>query len=113
MHNVQRGREKREERRISRSGIDEATQGDVFGATPAEMQSLDLNHATAAQLAAIEDIEPELAQAVVEHRVHHGHYTSWEELAQLPGMTEEKLLQIQRAARLGGQADASGRLSHH
>jgi hypothetical protein len=102
MHNVHRGREKREERRISRSGPTDEDQGDAFGSTAAELQSLDLNHATAPQLAAIEEI-----------RVHHGHYKSWEELAQLPGMTEQKLLQIQRAARLGGQADASGRLSQH
>jgi DNA uptake protein ComE-like DNA-binding protein len=113
MHNVHRGREKREERRISRNGSSDVDQGDVFGSTAAELQSLDLNHATAPQLAAIEEIEPALAQAIVEHRVHHGHYKSWEELAQLPGMTEQKLLQIQRAARLGGQADASGRLSQH
>ena len=113
MHNVDRNRAKREERRISRSGSGEEEQGAVFGSTAAELQALDLNHATAPQLAVIEDIEPALAQAIVEHRVHHGHYTSWEQLAQLPGMTEQKLLQIQRAARLGGQADASGRLSQH
>lgn len=113
MHNIHRGREKREEHRISRSGVSEEEQGEVFGATAAELQALDLNHATAAQLAVIDEVEPELAQAIVERRVHHGHYTGWEELAQLPGMTEQKLLCIQRAARLGGQADANGRLSQH
>jgi hypothetical protein len=113
MHNVHRGREKREERRISRSGPAEEDQDDTFGATGADAQSVDLNHATAQQLASIEGVEAELANTIVEHRVSHGHYTGWDELAELPGMSDEALHQIQRAARLGGQADANGRLSHH
>lgn len=113
MHNVHRGREKREERRIPRSEPAEEEQDDILGATATDAQSVDLNHATALQLASIEGVEAVLANTIVEHRVSHGHYTGWDELAALPGMSDVALHQIQRAARLGGQADANGKLSHH
>jgi len=113
MQNVHRGREKREQHRISRSGIAEEQQDDAFGLTIADAQSLDLNHATAQQLAAVDGLSAELARAIVEHRVHHGHYESWDDLARVSGMTDEHLIALQRAARIGGKADASGRISQH
>jgi competence protein ComEA len=113
MHNVHRGRENREQRRISRSGLSEEEQTDAAILTGADAQSLDLNHATAAQLASVDGLDLALAQVIVERRVHHGHYVSWDELAELPGMTDEALQALQRTARLGGQADANGTLTHH
>ncbi|HEX6245170.1 MAG TPA: helix-hairpin-helix domain-containing protein [Polyangiales bacterium] len=103
MHNVHRGHNQREEQRIRRSGPSEEEQRD--GATfadAADAQSLDLNHATVPQLEAIDDLGPELARAIVERRVHHGHFTSWEQLNEVEGMNAEKLVALQRAARLAG-----------
>jgi DNA uptake protein ComE-like DNA-binding protein len=103
MHNVHRGHHQREEQRIRRSGPTEEEQRD--GATfadAADAQNLDLNHATVSQLEAIDDLGPELAIAIVERRVHQGHFTSWEQLNEVEGMTSQKLTTLQRAARLAG-----------
>lgn len=113
MHNVNRGRDRREEGRAGRSGPDDEAQGDIFGASGAELQSIDLNHATAAQLMTIDGLEPALATAIVDHRVHNGHFTNWDELARVQGVTDELLIEIQRATRIGGQADATGHLPPH
>ena len=113
MQNVNRGRDRRETQRTKRSGPAEESQTDIFGTSAAEVQTLDLNHATAPQLEAIEDLSAELARAIVEYRVHHGHFTSWDEVAQVSGMTDEQLIAIQRAARIGGHADSVGHLPPH
>lgn len=100
MHNVNRGRERREGQRVSRSGPSEEDQSAFVGTTGTDMQSVDLNHATALQLEAIDELGPELARALVEHRVHHGHFTSWDQVASIAGMDQEKVAALQRAARI-------------
>jgi DNA uptake protein ComE-like DNA-binding protein len=95
------------ERRARRSGPSEESQGDsALGADVLESQNLDLNHATLAQLCAVDGLTDELAEVILERRVKQGHYTSWDELAELPGMDEEKLRALARAARLSGPVSA-------
>jgi len=98
MQNVNRGT--REERRHARSGVSEEGQRDTPGTSGADEQSLDLNHATAVQLAAIDGVGEQLAQALVQHRVHYGHFTSWEQLAEVPGLGQDQVAALRRAARL-------------
>lgn len=98
MQNVNRG--VHNDRRTRHSGPTEEGQGDIVGASGEDVQSLDLNHATLAQLEAIEELSGGLAQSIVEHRVHHGHFTSWDQVAALPGIATPQLSALQRAARL-------------
>lgn len=103
MHNVHRGQSQREGQRMHRSGPSDEEQRDgaTFG-DGADAQALDLNHATIPQLEAIDALEPALARAIVERRVHHGHFTRWEQLSEIEGMTAQKLEELQRVARLAG-----------
>lgn len=101
MHNVHRGSHQREEQRQHRSGPSDEEQRDGAAAADlADAQVLDLNHATIPQLEAVDALGPALARAIVERRVHQGHFTRWEQLSDVEGMTDEKLAALQRVARL-------------
>jgi len=98
MQNVNRGT--RDDRRAKHSGVTEEGQTDIPGVEGEALQSFDLNHATQAQLEAIDALGPELAQALVQHRVHHGHFTSWAQVATVPGLGAPQIAALQRATRL-------------
>jgi len=104
MHNVNKG--KHDERRTPHSGVTEEAQAGDLGTSGADEQSFDLNHATAAQLAAIDELGVQLAEAIIQQRVHHGHFTSWDQLAEVPGMGPPQLVALQRAARLVERSQA-------
>jgi DNA uptake protein ComE-like DNA-binding protein len=90
-----------ETQRVWHSGPTDAEQaGLATEADQAEAQSIDLNHVTEQQLGAVDALGPELRRTIVEHRVHHGHFTSWDQVASLPGMDPQKLTALQRAARI-------------
>jgi DNA uptake protein ComE-like DNA-binding protein len=90
-----------ESQRVWHSGPTDADQAGLgTEADQADAQSLDLNHVTEQQLGAVDALGPELRRTIVEHRVHHGHYTSWDQLEKLPGMDRQKLTALQRAARI-------------
>lgn len=95
-----------------RSGTSEEEQQSIPGVTAAEIQSVDLNRATEAQLADIEDIDAQLAHNIVAYRVHHGHFESWEDVRKVPGIDGSHIQTLQHAARLGGQADSTAELTH-
>ena len=50
-----------------------------------------VNSDTAADLAPVLDVEPEIAAAVVAHRERNGRFTSIDDLANVPGVDAEKL----------------------
>lgn len=113
MHNVNRNHHTQAERgRQWRSGPSEEEQQSIPGVTAAEIQNVDLNRATEAQLADIEDIDAQLAHNIVAYRVHHGHFESWEDVRKVPGIDASHIQALQHAARLGGQADATTELTH-
>jgi DNA uptake protein ComE-like DNA-binding protein len=109
MHNVDRGRDRRTERRITRSGPADEEQSDSMslGADMVDAQIMDLNHATLPELEAIDELGPTLARAIIEQRVRQGHFTSWDQVASIAGMDQAKLAAVQLAARLPGPAAAS------
>jgi competence ComEA-like helix-hairpin-helix protein len=98
MHNANRGT--REERRRPHSGVPEEGQTGDVGTSGSDEQSFDLNHAAATQLAAIDELGTQLAEAIIQHRVHHGHFTSWDQLTAVPGMGPAEVAALRRAARL-------------
>jgi DNA uptake protein ComE-like DNA-binding protein len=90
----------RKESRIHHSG---PTDEEQFAFAPTEqMQVIDLNHATERQLLSIEGVSDELVHAIIEHRTHCGHFRSWDDVTQVPGVSGEALECIRRASRIGG-----------
>lgn len=67
-----------------------------------ETQNIDLNHATEEELCAIEGVDKQLAHAIVEYRIHAGHFLSWDDLSGVPGVSSETVNQIRHSARIGG-----------
>lgn len=110
MHNVNRNHAERG--RQWRSGPDDEDQRSIPGVTAAELQAVDLNRATEAQLAEIDDLDGNLAHNIVAYRVHHGHFESWEDLRKVPGIEQRHVASLQHAARIGGPGDATDVPTH-
>jgi len=90
-----------ESTRVRHSGPTEEEQHDELGDFSAEdAQALDLNHATVEQLAAVDEIGLEMAETIVQQRVHQGHFLRWEDLHKVPGLSMSQLQALQRAARI-------------
>lgn len=62
-------------------------------------QDIDLNHAPIAQLAPL--IGEKCARALVDYRVHHGHFRSWDDVRAVSNMDEEAFVELKRTARIG------------
>jgi DNA uptake protein ComE-like DNA-binding protein len=103
MQNADRNRQDAlESSRQWHSGPTEEGQTPPRGDGSADTQSIDLNHATWQQLLDVEGFDERAARALVEHRVHHGHFRTWEDLGAVDGMTPERVRGLQHAARIGG-----------
>jgi DNA uptake protein ComE-like DNA-binding protein len=57
---------------------------------------LDLNLATLSDLIQFLDIEPSMAEKVLEHRYSRGHFESYQDLKELEAMTDELLDKFQK-----------------
>jgi len=69
------------------------------------VRNIDLNRATADEIsdAGIAQMDPELAEALVEYRDEHGPFESWDEVASVPGFNEQLVAILQEeGAQLGG-----------
>ncbi|NMO22891.1 helix-hairpin-helix domain-containing protein [Pyxidicoccus fallax] len=94
--------------RIGPEGI--ATCGE--GLPPAGAQALalgrrlDLNTATAEELALLPGVGPSLARRLVEVREDSGGFTSWDDVDAVPGVGSAKLQTLQAATVLGASPDA-------
>ncbi|WP_438025884.1 helix-hairpin-helix domain-containing protein [Sorangium sp. So ce233] len=65
---------------------------------------IDLNNATAEELAAIEGIDGERARLIVEHRSERGAFRSWQDVLSVPGIDSVLLGKLQE----GSSLDAGG-----
>jgi competence ComEA-like helix-hairpin-helix protein len=85
-------------------------------ATPEEMERvmrylarswtrIDLNAATAEQIAAVLGIQENLAKAVVKYRTEHGHFTAIGELKKVPGFEKIKLEEYKDKLVVSGQGE--------
>jgi competence protein ComEA len=103
MHNVNRNRANSQEqhRRRNRSGVEMAAWPGSEGDGLASIQSIDLNHATFEQLTEIDGITERDARAIIERRKLHGHFLSWDDVRQVPGLEADCLTELQHAARIG------------
>ena len=61
---------------------------------------LDLNRATAEDLAQLPGVGPQLAKALVEERTRRGAYRSWDEVDAVPGVGPAKLLTLKATAEI-------------
>ena len=103
MQNADRNRQNAlEQSRHWHSGPTEEGQTPPRGDASADTQSIDLNHATWQQLLDVEGFDEPSARALVDYRVHHGHFRTWDDLAAIDGMTPERVRGLQHAARIGG-----------
>ncbi|MGA9520949.1 MAG: helix-hairpin-helix domain-containing protein [Myxococcaceae bacterium] len=67
---------------------------------------LDLNRATAEELALVPGVGPSLARELVRERERLGRFSSWEEVDQVRGVGVARLEALQGAAELTGSSDA-------
>ncbi len=66
------------------------------------VQHIDLNRASAEEIAQASNIDTGRAAMLVEHRDEHGPFESWDEVATVPGFNEQVISSLQEAgARLG------------
>ncbi|WP_437505920.1 helix-hairpin-helix domain-containing protein [Sorangium sp. So ce1099] len=65
---------------------------------------IDLNEATAEELAAIEGIDGERARLIIEHRSERGTFRSWEDVLSVPGIDGVMLGKLQKGSSLGAAA---------
>jgi DNA uptake protein ComE-like DNA-binding protein len=63
-----------------------------YAAPNANVPPLDINMATLDELCRIPSIDIEIAQALMKFRPFH----TWSEIAQIPGISDERVLQMQR-----------------
>ncbi|WP_328321389.1 ComEA family DNA-binding protein [Kribbella sp. NBC_00382] len=61
---------------------------------------LDLNTATLAQLDALPGVGPVLAQRILDWRTEHGHFTTTDELQEVPGVGPKKLESLKPHVRV-------------
>jgi DNA uptake protein ComE-like DNA-binding protein len=88
--------------RRRRSGPTEEDQTSLPGVSSGDVQGLDLNHVTEQVLReAVDDLDGALVHALICHRVHHGHFTNWDDVAQVPGIDGQALASLHRVARIG------------
>jgi DNA uptake protein ComE-like DNA-binding protein len=66
------------------------------------LAQLDLNHATAPQLAAAADLEAETAASIVRHRTLHGHFWSWTDLQRALALDSAAMHRLRQVARIAG-----------
>ncbi|MEW6431879.1 MAG: helix-hairpin-helix domain-containing protein [Myxococcota bacterium] len=64
-------------------------------------QPLDLNAASAADLALLPGVGPELARALVEERQRLGGFSTWEQVDAVPGVGPARLATLRGACALG------------
>ncbi len=76
------------------------------GATLTLGGKLDLNRATAQELSLVPGVGPSLARELVEARTRLGRFSSWEEVDQVRGVGDARLLALQGAAELTDSSDA-------
>ncbi|WP_437927054.1 helix-hairpin-helix domain-containing protein [Sorangium sp. So ce291] len=69
---------------------------------------IDLNKATAEELAAIEGVDGERARLIIEHRSRRGTFRSWEDVLSVPGIDSVLLGKLQKGSSLGASAAATG-----
>ena len=66
---------------------------------------IDLNAATAAQIAVVLGIKEDLAKAVVKYRTEHGHFTAIGELKKVPGFEKIKPEEYKDKLVVSGQGE--------
>lgn len=67
---------------------------------------VELNRATAQELALLEGIGPQLAQAIVDERERVGGFTRWEQLDGVPGVGPARLQTLREFAEIAASPDA-------
>ncbi len=67
---------------------------------------LDLNTATAEELALLPGVGPALARRLVEAREATGRFASWDQVDDVPGVGAAKLQTLQAVTELGAASDA-------
>lgn len=73
--------------------------------------ALDINSASVEELAALPEVDAELAASIVEYRGQNGDFTSLDELREVPGFTQETVARLEEAGvvvGVGAQAEAGG-----
>lgn len=71
--------------------------------------AIDINYASAEEIAELGGISHELAEQIVAYRDESGGFTSLEELAEIPGCDEQLVLRLREAgANVGAAADIDG-----
>ena len=73
----------------------------------AETQPVNVNTASAVELAAIKGIGPAKAQAIVEHREKNGAFKSVDDLKQVRGIGDKMLEQLRTLVTVGEADNAS------
>jgi competence protein ComEA len=103
MHNVNRNRANAQEQaqRRNRPSLETASWPGAESESFASIQSIDLNHATREELTEVDGITEKEARAIIEHRTLHGHFLSWDDVRQVPGIDGVCLTELQHAARIG------------
>ena len=66
--------------------------------------TIDINAATATELASIKGIGPQKAQAIVKYRTEHGPFQSVDDLVKVPGIKAKTLNSIRDKVSVGGAA---------
>jgi competence protein ComEA len=61
---------------------------------------IDLNHATAEDLAVLPGVGPSLAKAIVDERTRRGAFTSWDEIDAVPGVGAARLQTLKASAEI-------------
>jgi competence protein ComEA len=71
--------------------------------------ALDINNASAAELAEVEGVGPALAQRIIDYRDEIGGFASLDEVADIPGCDEELVMRLREAGvNLGAAAETEG-----
>ena len=70
--------------------------------------AIDINHASFDDLSAVGAIGPYLAREIVEYREQYGPFSSIDELAHLPGVDEQVLMELRQAGVNVGLVEAQG-----
>lgn len=74
----------------------------------AQAQAVDINTATATELATIKGIGPKKAEAIVKYRNEHGAFQSVDDLMKVPGIKAKTLANIKDQVSVGGAAGTTG-----
>jgi competence protein ComEA len=80
----------------------------VRAAAPTAANPVNLNTATAAQIAALPGIGEKVAQRIVEHRQKTGGFKKIEELMNVKGIGEKSFLKLKPLITVGDKPDRSG-----